>query len=212
MTSMAALRKRAERKFTVPEAAAILEQPPKQISNALTRELRPLRLGSSGRGARRITGHGLVALELLRVFADWFSPRLRRLVISEALKPSSGDSVRIERGRVVVNIAEHRQRVNRGKNRLEEAEALIARHPEVLGGEPCVKGTRIPAYLVGALARKHGALEAHATYPTLTRQTIELVALYVEANPRKGRPRQAELSKPKRAAKRGKAKKAKLVE
>ena len=87
---------------------------------------------------------------------------------------------------------------------------LIAQDPEVLGGEPCVKGTRIPAYLVGALARKHGFAEVRATYPSLSRQTIELVALYVEAHPRKGRPRQAELSAPKGAARRGKAKKVRL--
>jgi uncharacterized protein (DUF433 family) len=207
---MTALRGHAEREFTVPEAAAILAQPPKQISNALARELQPLRLGSSGRGTQTITARGLIALELLRAFASEFMPRLRRMLIIEALKPSSGNRVSIQEGRVVVNIAEHRERVNKARSRLQEAVALIVRNPEVLGGEPCVRGTRIPAYLVGALARKLGAVEAHASYPSISRQTIELVALYVEANPRKGRPRQAELSKPKAAAKRGKERKVKL--
>lgn len=206
---MSAFRAQVEREFTVAEAAAILELPPKQISNALERELRPLGVGSCGHGARTISGRGLVALELLRVIVDWFTPQLRKAVLLEALKPSAGDTLSVEKGRIVVNIAEHRERVNRAKSRLKAAEALIVRDPELLGGEPCVKGTRIPAYLVGALARKHGVAEAHETYPSLPRQTIELVALYVEANPRKGRPRQAELSSPRTAAKRGKAKKIK---
>src|SRR5262249_36891311 len=148
-----------------------------------------------------------LALELVRKIGKLFSPEGRREILREALKPSSGDTVCVEKGCVVVNLTPHLERVNRAKERLADAEQLVVSNPEVLGGEPCVKGTRIPAYLVGALARKHGVVEAHATYPSLTRQTIELMALYVEAKPRKGRPRQAELSKPKTAAKRGKAKK-----
>jgi len=202
-------RKHAERRYTVAEAAAILEQPQKRISNALERELRPLGLGSLDRDERTISSRGLVALELLRDFASWFTPQFRKAVIMEALRASSIDTISVQKGRVMVSIAEQRQRVNKAKDRLREAEALVVRDPEILGGEPCVKGTRIPAYLVGALARKHGIAEVHTTYPSLSRQMIELVALYVEANPRKGRPRQAELSAPK-GAKRGKAKKVRL--
>jgi uncharacterized protein (DUF433 family) len=207
---MAALHRHTERGFSVPEAAVILNQPAKRISNALERDLKPLRLGSVVHGNRTISSKGLMALELLSQFGKWFTPLLRRRVIREALKLQSGDAVTVENGCVVVKIAEHRERVEQGKKRLMEAAALITTDPEVLGGEPCVKGTRVPAYLVGALARKHGAVEAHATYPSIPRQTIELVALYVEANPRKGRPRQAELSKAKAPAKRGKAKKIKI--
>jgi len=116
----------------------------------------------------------------------------------------------MEKGRTVVSVAEERARLGKTRGRLAQAKGLVVRHPEVLGGEPCVKGTRIPAYLVGALARKHGVAEVRAAYPSLTPQTIELVALYVEANPRRERPRQAELSKPKAAVKRGKAKRVRL--
>jgi uncharacterized protein (DUF433 family) len=203
---MTALRKQAERMFTVPEAAAILGQPQKQISNALARDLAKLKLAKVGE--RTITGAGLFALVLLRSIRELFSVEGRQRVLSKALKPFAGDEV--QEGCVVVKLAEHREQVDRRKSRFAEAEALIVRDSQVLGGEPCVKGTRIPAYLVGKIALKHGAVEAHATYPSISRQNIELVALYVEANPRKGRPRQAELSKPKAPAKRGKTKKIKL--
>jgi uncharacterized protein (DUF433 family) len=199
------------RTFTVPEAAAILGQPQKHISNALARELasldlKPLTLGE--RSGRTVTGAGLFALELLRAVKDLLSVEGRRRVLSKALKLSVGDEV--QEGSVVVKLVEHRARVDERKSRLAEAEALIVRDPEILGGEPGIKGTRISAYLVGALARKHGVVEAQKAYPSISRQKIELVALYVEANPRRGRPRQAELSKPKAPAKRGKAKKIKL--
>jgi uncharacterized protein (DUF433 family) len=107
----------------------------------------------------------------------------------------------------LANVTEQRERSSKSKARLAAAEALIVRDPKVLGGEPCVKGTRIPAYLVGALARKQGVAEARAAYPTLPRQTIELVSLYVAANPRTHRPPEAALGAPKAAPKRGRAKK-----
>src|SRR5262249_3685766 len=138
-----------------------------------------------------------------------FSTEGRRRLLSAA-KSTSSDEIKVQGSSIVLKLAEHRERVEKRKSRFAQAEGLIVRDPKVLGGEPCVKGTRIPAYLVGALARKHGVVEAQTTYPSISRQTIELVALYVEANPRKGRPRQAELSKPKRPARRGKAKKIKL--
>jgi len=205
---MTALRKHAERAFTVPEAAAILKQPQKLVSNAVDRELASLKLARGGAGTRTITSAGLLALELLRAVGKLFSTEGRRRLLSAAT--TSSDEIKVDDGGVVVRLVEHRERIELRKARFAEAEALIVRNPEILGGEPCVRGTRLPAYLVGALARKHGAVEAHATYPSIPRQTIELVALYVEANPRKGRPRQAELSKPKAQAKRGKAKKVKL--
>jgi uncharacterized protein (DUF433 family) len=206
---MSIVRKHVERTFTVPEAAAILEQAQKQISNAVDRELAPLKLAKGGVGSRTITSAGLLALELLRAVGNLFSTEGRRRLLSAA-KSTSSDEIKVQGGSLVLKLAEHRERVEKRKSRFAAAEALIIRDPKVLGGEPCVKGTRIPAYLVGALARKYGAVEAHATYPSVSRQTIELVALYVEANPRKGRPRQAELSKPQGPARRGKAKKIKL--
>lgn len=206
---MPALR-RMERRFTVPEAAALLRQPQKYVNNAIARELAPLKLSKVEGKQRVVTSAGLFALELLRGIEKLFSREGRRAILREALKLSSGDTVCVEKGSIVVNLAQYQESVKTAKAQLDEAERLIVRNSEILGGEPCVRGSRIPAYLVGALANKHGVVEAHATYPSLTRQTIELVALYVKANPRKGRPRQAELSKPKTAAKRGKAKKIKL--
>jgi uncharacterized protein (DUF433 family) len=93
------------------------------------------------------------------------------------------------------------ERASKGK-RVAEAEALVLSDPEVLSGEPCIRGTRVPVYLIGALAYAHGVGRTHEMYPFLTEEQIELVALYVSRHPRKGRPRQTELPKA-RSVKRG---------
>jgi uncharacterized protein (DUF433 family) len=94
-------------------------------------------------------------------------------------------------------ISDHGDRTT-AKRRLERAEALVVSYPEVMGGEPCIKGTRVPVYLIGALAHAHGVKKTHATYPFLTEEQIQLAALYVSEHPedqRKDRPRQARLPK-----------------
>jgi uncharacterized protein (DUF433 family) len=112
---------------------------------------------------------------------------------------------------VVVHIAEHLERISTRKSRLEEAEALVSSNTEVLSGEPCIKGTRVPVYLIGSLARKHGAAKAQSAYPFVPIEKIELLALYVAAYPRRGRPPETTLPPAKTPTKRGRTKKIKVA-
>ena len=89
----------------------------------------------------------------------------------------------------MVEVAKHREIVSGGVAKLRAAEELVTRDAEVLRGEPCIRNTRIPVYLVAALATQRGRDKARATYPSLTRDEIELAVPYAKANPRKGRPR-----------------------
>ena len=83
----------------------------------------------------------------------------------------------------------------RTKRRLERARALVLSDPEVMGGEPCIKGTRVPVYLIGALANAQGMSETHAAYPFLTEEQIELAALYVTEHPDTRPPRRIRFPK-----------------
>jgi len=95
-----------------------------------------------------------------------------------------------------MTISSHTERLSKAKARLERAEALVVSDREVLSGEPCIRGTRVPVYLIGALAHAQGVRKTHAAYPFLTVEQIELVSLYVSEHPRKDRPRQTRLPKP----------------
>ncbi|HEY7551941.1 MAG TPA: DUF433 domain-containing protein, partial [Hyphomicrobiaceae bacterium] len=91
-------------------------------------------------------------------------------------------------------ISSHTDRASRAR-RLERAEALVLSDPEVMCGEPCIKGTRVPVYLIGALANPHGTTETRAMYPFLTEEQIELAALYVTEHPDTRRPRRIRFPK-----------------
>ena len=205
---MATLRKQKE-EFTVPEASAILGLTAQSVNNALDRDLKPFGVARFGNGSRTITSEGLVALELLRALAKLLSLPSRQRVIREALRTPCKAAVSLREG-IVVSISEYTARVNKGKARLRRAEALVLSSPEVLSGEPCIRGTRVPAHLIGALAREHGMSKARAIYPFLTEEQVELVSLYVAAHPRRGRPPQTQLPKAKAPARRGRSRKVKL--
>jgi uncharacterized protein (DUF433 family) len=77
-------------------------------------------------------------------------------------------------------------------DKLTRARAAVTEDPEILGGIPVIKGTRVPVYDVAASAAAGVPLpQLQNAYPSLTRDLIELAILYAKATPPRGRPRQA---------------------
>jgi uncharacterized protein (DUF433 family) len=74
--------------------------------------------------------------------------------------------------------------------RLKEARAMVVISPEFLGGEPVIRGTRVPVYDVAASVAADTPMERIlAAYPSLDADKVQLAAIYAEANPLRGRPR-----------------------
>ncbi len=75
---------------------------------------------------------------------------------------------------------------------LDSARAMVTTSPEILGGTPIIRNTRIPVYDVAASSASGiptaRILEA---YPGLDAEQVRLAAIYAEANPPRGRPRAA---------------------
>lgn len=61
---------------------------------------------------------------------------------------------------------------------------LVTTDPEILGGMPVIKGTRVPVYDVAA-SMKAGISRDRilAAYPTIKDQHLDLAVAYAEANP-----------------------------
>lgn len=76
--------------------------------------------------------------------------------------------------------------------RLDQARKMVVTSPDVLGGTPVIRGTRVPVYDVAAsTAAGISVNRVLAAYPNLDADTVELAAIYAEANPPRGRPRQS---------------------
>lgn len=93
-----------------------------------------------------------------------------------------GDLVHIDAGKA---LAEAQRRLAL----YEKARECIVRDPEIMGGTPTIRGTRITADAMrGRLAAGDTIESVLEDYPYLDRETVEAAALYGEANPLRGRP------------------------
>ncbi|MEK1887758.1 MAG: DUF433 domain-containing protein [Phyllobacterium sp.] len=73
---------------------------------------------------------------------------------------------------------------------LAAAREIVATSDDVLGGTPVIRGTRVPVYDVAAsVAAGYSNERIVAAYPGLDDEKVRLAAIYVEANPLRGRPR-----------------------
>jgi uncharacterized protein (DUF433 family) len=67
---------------------------------------------------------------------------------------------------------------------------MVVTDPEILGGDPVFRGTRVPVHLVAELIAKGSQpAELIESYPRLTAEMIRLAPVYGAAYPLRGRPR-----------------------
>src|SRR5579862_3975579 len=62
---------------------------------------------------------------------------------------------------------------------LQEARAVIVTDPEILGGDPVFRGTRVPVHLIAAMLDQGSTVaDILKEYPRVTAEMIHLAALY----------------------------------
>ena len=91
---------------------------------------------------------------------------------------------------LTINLTPFHKEVGERMKRLQAAQNIVVMDPEILSGTPVIRGTRVPVYDIAASIASGIPVERIlAAYPSLKRKHVELAALYVEANPQRGRPR-----------------------
>jgi uncharacterized protein (DUF433 family) len=126
----------------------------------------------------------LTAEQRLRAIAV-ASPRLRHEPASKLEKEWT-----IRQEFLTIDLAPFLKSVHQKLTELWEARALVVEDPEILGGTPVIRNTRVPVYDVAAsVAAGLPMTRILAAYPGLTTEMAYLAALYATANPARGRPR-----------------------
>lgn len=91
---------------------------------------------------------------------------------------------------LTIDLAPYWKRTWEQFDRLTAARNLIETDPDVLGGAPVIRGTRVPVYDVAAsVAAGLTKDRIRKAYPSLDSDKIELAVIYAKANPVRGRPR-----------------------
>jgi uncharacterized protein (DUF433 family) len=99
----------------------------------------------------------------------------------------------IEGGFLTVRFADLWQKVDRRLRTLMAAEKMVVEDPEILGGTPVIRGTRVPVHTVAAQFDAGTPMERILkSYPSLTEAQVELASVYAKAVPQRGRPKRRE--------------------
>jgi uncharacterized protein (DUF433 family) len=171
--------------FTPTEAAVLTGLPLKAVNNAIDKKTVS---AVAGEGGRLLDARALVSLTLERRLADRVAPELRRQVF-DALAESSRNVVSLEGGLVKI-VREPRRELATSLRELRRARRLVVSDPEIMGGDPVFRGTRLPVHVIAELAAQGSTpAELIEDYPRLTAEMIRLAPVYAAAYPLRGRPR-----------------------
>ncbi|MGH9342199.1 MAG: DUF433 domain-containing protein [Terriglobia bacterium] len=144
--------------------------------------------------ARAFKSHACVFIAFYFGAADRLTSEERQRAITLASRYSSNPNspMRIVQDEfLTIDLAPFLKSVDERLLRLNAARAQVSVDDEILSGTPVIKGTRVPIYDVAASVAAGIPMERIlSSYPSLKREQVELAALFAEANPQRGRPRQ----------------------
>ena len=182
--------------WSANEASCVTGVPLKQVHRIIDAGL----LGDaaeSRNGARVVLGAGLIGLKLAYQLGTVLTPEGRRRLIRRLLDEPASEAVHDEP--LAVDVRVMTEAVCRRIALLADAKRMVEADDGVLGGTPCFKGTRIPVHdITTMLANGDSIATLQAAYPRLTGEQISAAPIYAWAYPRRGRRRNATLTRRQR--------------
>ena len=192
---MVGLSKWDSERFTIAEAAMIARLPRKFVDRAVERA--PFNPEMREVGKRKYRELSLVEVMYLKILHDAsYEGGLRtNQSIKEALHaalreswPNIEDKLKLTALLYIDTVAPAKV-IEESILQLKEVRTMVVEDPEIRGGEPVFKGTRIPVHQV-ANERMAGISvgDLREEYPALNARQIELASVYAAAHPKEGRP------------------------
>jgi len=178
--------------FTAAEAAVLTRLPIKVVNNAIDKKTIAARVRRR-RGAkslRLVDEPALVYLSLERELVGDTTPSFRQKLF-KAISAALAQGVQsVAVGALTLDLRPSWRDVVQRIKDLRRAEGLASADPEVLGGVPVFRGTRIPIHMIAELlSQGETPGTVRRGYPRLTDEMIRLAPLYADAHPLRGRPR-----------------------
>jgi uncharacterized protein (DUF433 family) len=174
--------------FTPTEAAVLTGLSLKAVNNAIDKNTVSAVPGEEG--GRLLDARALMSLSIeRRLSAGIATPELRRKVF-DALADAPRDTVSIEGGLIKIDLRQPRRELAASLRDLRRARRIVVSDPEILGGDPVFRGTRVPVHVIAELvAQGSKPAELIESYPRLNDEMIRLAPIYATAYPLRGRPR-----------------------
>jgi uncharacterized protein (DUF433 family) len=174
--------------FTPTEAAAIIDLPVRFVQKAIDEG--PLGAARNRKG-RALDLEDLVFLYLIGRIDSGFvrvtaaAKRQLRKKLGESLRAGTD----LDLGGCIFQLKSAFRAIRRRLAQLQKAKRKVVSDPEIRGGLPVIKGTRIGVYEIAAmLEQEPNEDEFLEEYPSLKAEDLESARIFSVAYPRRGRP------------------------
>ena len=180
--------------YTPAEASLLTGLPLAAVRRAIEDDAVPSRRVRSGRAVQRVvSSEGLLCLKLEQLGVGRlplaYRRRIYRAIVAQPDVPQLKQSEA-----VVIEVRKARIDLRSAMTSYRKAHAMVMSDPEIMGGTPVIRGTRIPVRLVAEMRRQGASVEEILDgYPSLTHDRIALAELYAQAHPRRGPKAQTRL-------------------
>lgn len=175
--------------YTPTQAAAITGLPLKAVQKAIDSRTIPVLVRRVGGIQKRYLND--VALICLRLEANGLKqlPAALRNRIYRGImrKPRQG---RFQFSDVLwIDLAAVRKDVAIALSKLQRVENMVISDPEILGGNPVFRNTRVPVHAIAEMLDSGASVaDILAGYPSINEEKIRLAPFYAQAHPKRGRP------------------------
>ena len=177
--------------YTPAQAAAVTGLPLPAVQKAIECRLIRPKVVREGRSHYRLLSKPQVLYLQLEANGLRCLPLATRRGLARAVEqtPDLDIIAALPGGVLLVQAKSARKQMEGALRRLAQAERMIVSDPEIMKGTPVYRGTRIPVHAIAdMLGQGTPAEEILEGYPALTREAVELAAVYAKAFPRRGRP------------------------
>jgi len=175
--------------LTVPEAAFLARVSPRLVQHEIDERIVVSRVSG---GRRSVSGVDILYLSAVRGVHGQMAPSLRRRVRNAIVHSAAQNEETANIELFEVSLAALESEVLEGFEALERIKRdFIEIRPEVLGGEPVLRGTRLSARLIADLVRQGATCKELADDYDVTPDQVKAAVTFDRVTPRRGRPRQA---------------------
>lgn len=181
--------------ISLVEAAFVTELSRKTIDQSIDRkEVRSLPSPRADEPLRLLGYPELVYLRVRRDVAGTLTASARQALYAELRRrlPQDPRLDHVAIGPVRVSVAEAVASVRERLAKVWRARRSVSIHPDVRAGEPVVRGTRVPVYVLADLTRQGASRqELLEDYPAVASEALEAALLFAQLHPRRGPRRPA---------------------
>jgi uncharacterized protein (DUF433 family) len=171
--------------FTPAEAAVLSRLSLKAVNNAIDKKTVAVQRTKTG---RLLDQPAVIYLALERWLAADTTPEFRRRL--SAVIAAEPKRLVVSIGALKVDVGKARREVMERQKELRRAERLVTVDPEIMGGSPVFRRTRVPVHQVAELLAKGETIgPLREEYPRISEEMTRLAPIYAAAHPLRGRPR-----------------------